>query len=72
MFKFRVLSATVACFVIAAAAGRIHASGHERTLVVTMTNDQDSNQIKIYDAESHARAHFPDRSGTTGSRHALI
>jgi len=23
-------------------------------LVVTMTNDQDSNEIKIYDAESHA------------------
>ena len=25
-----------------------------RTLVVTMTNDQDANQIKVYDAESHA------------------
>ena len=54
MFKFRVLSATVACFAIAAATAGIHASGHGRTLVVTMTNDQDSNQIKIYDAESHA------------------
>src|SRR5262245_24934797 len=54
MFRFRVLSATVACFAIAAATAGIHGRGHGRTLVVTMTNDQDSNQIKIYDAESHA------------------
>jgi DNA-binding beta-propeller fold protein YncE len=49
-----VLWATVACFAVAAATTGIHASGHGRTLVVTMTNDQDSNQIKVYDAESHA------------------
>lgn len=54
MSRFRVLSATVACFAIAAATTGIHASGHRRTLVVTMTNDQDANQIKVYDAESHA------------------
>lgn len=55
MSRLRVLSATVACLAIAATtAGRIHASGHGRTLVVTMTNDQNANQIKVYDAESHA------------------
>jgi anti-sigma-K factor RskA len=54
MFKFRVLSAVVACFAIAAATTGIHASGHGRTLVVTMTNDQNANQIRVYDAESHA------------------
>jgi DNA-binding beta-propeller fold protein YncE len=54
MFRFRVSSAAVACFAIAAATTGIHASGHGRTLVVTMTNDQHANQIKVYDAASHA------------------
>jgi hypothetical protein len=44
----------VACLVTAAEATRIHASGHDRTLVVTMTNDPSINQIKVYDADSHA------------------
>jgi hypothetical protein len=59
MLRFRVLSAT-ACVAIAVATTAaavattgIHAAGHERTLVVTMTYDQDSNQLKVYDAESH-------------------
>jgi len=39
---------------VAAATTGIHASSHGRTLVVTMTNDQTSNQIEVYDAESHA------------------
>src|SRR5262245_23476910 len=54
MFRCKVLSAAVACFAIAAATTGIYAGGHGRTLVVTMTNDQDSNQIKVYDGESHA------------------
>lgn len=54
MSRFRVLSAAVFCVAIAAATTGIHASGHERTLVITMTNDQNANQIKVYDAESHA------------------
>lgn len=53
MSRLRVLSATVGCLAIAAATTGLHASGHERTLVVTMTNDQNSNQINVYDAESH-------------------
>lgn len=52
--KIRVLSAVLACLAIAAATAGVHASGHARTLVVTMTNDQNANQIKVYDAESHA------------------
>jgi hypothetical protein len=43
----------IACFAIAAATDGIRASGHGRTLVVTMTNDQNANQIKVYDAASH-------------------
>jgi len=54
MFRCRVLNAAAACVAIAAATTGIHASGHGRTLVVTMTNDQNANQIKVYDAESHA------------------
>ncbi len=54
MFRVRVLSAVLACVAIAAATTGIHASDRARTLVVTMTNDQQANQIKVYDAESHA------------------
>src|SRR5262245_18128556 len=52
MFRLKVVGAAVVCFALAAGAARIHASGHERTLVVTMTNDPAANQIKVYDADS--------------------
>src|SRR5262249_18793593 len=52
MFRLKTLGAAVACFALAAGAARIHASGHDRTLVVTMTNDPDTNQIKVYDADT--------------------
>ena len=54
MLRLRVLSAALASLAIAAVTAGIHASGHGRTLVVTMTNDQNANEIKVYDAESHA------------------
>jgi hypothetical protein len=54
MSRLKVLCPIVACLVAAAGATRIHASGHDRTLVVTMTNDPNTNQIKVYDADSHA------------------
>jgi hypothetical protein len=44
--------AAIACVALATSGVQIHASGHERTLVVTMTNDQEANQIKVYDADS--------------------
>ena len=43
-----------ACVAVAAGAIGVRASGHERTLVVTMTNDVEHNQIQVYDADSHA------------------
>ena len=54
MLRLKVLCAivAVACVGVVAATTAIHASGHRRTLVVTMTNDPDGNQIKVYDAES--------------------
>ena len=54
MMKFKVLSAVLASLAIGAVTAGVHASGQRRTLVVTMTNDENSNQIKVYDAESHA------------------
>jgi hypothetical protein len=54
MSRLKVMCTIVACLVTAAEATRIHASGHDRTLVVTMTNDPSINQIKVYDADSHA------------------
>ena len=54
MFKRNVLGVIVGCLAFAAGSGGIYASGtHGRTLVVTMTNDADANQIKVYDAQSH-------------------
>jgi hypothetical protein len=32
----------------------VDATEHARTLIVTMTNDPDTNQIQVYDADSHA------------------
>jgi len=54
MSRLKILCAAVVCLVAAAGVTRIHAGGHDRTLVVTMTNDPDRNQIKVYDADSHA------------------
>jgi DNA-binding beta-propeller fold protein YncE len=54
MSRLKIVYTALACLIVAAGTTRIHASGHERTLVVTMTNDADSNQIKVYDADSHA------------------
>jgi hypothetical protein len=53
MSRLKIMCAAVVCLVAAAGATRIHASAPERTLVVTMTNDPDANQIKVYDADSH-------------------
>jgi hypothetical protein len=43
----------IACLAIAAGATGISASGHGRTLVVTMSNDPNANELKVYDAASH-------------------
>jgi hypothetical protein len=52
MFRLKIIGVTVACFALAAGTVQIHASGNDRMLVVTMTNDPETNQIKVYDAES--------------------
>lgn len=54
MFRWRVLCAAVASLAIVATTAAIHASGPRRTLVVTMTNDPVSNEIRVYDAATHA------------------
>jgi hypothetical protein len=52
MSRLKLVGASVVCFALAAGAARIQASGHDRTLVVTMTNDPETNEIKVYDADS--------------------
>src|SRR5215471_4020900 len=54
MFRLRPVYTAVACIAILAGAARLHASGDARTLVITMTNDTETNQIKVYDADTHA------------------
>ena len=53
MFRRNALGVIVAVLAFSAGGAGIHASGNGRTLVVTMTNDPNANQIRVYDAESH-------------------
>src|SRR5262249_40510595 len=53
MSRLMRLCAAVVCVIVAAATAA-GAEDRNRTLVVTMTNDSDANQIKVYDAETHA------------------
>lgn len=53
MSRRNVLSAIIAFLAFAAGGAGIHASGgHGRTLIVTMTNDPNANQLRVYDAQS--------------------
>ena len=52
MSRLKTWSATVACLAVAVGGAGIHASSDRRTLVVTMTNDANANQIKVYDADT--------------------
>lgn len=54
MCRRNLLGVMAACLALAAGSSGIQASGaHGRTLVVTMTNDPNANEIRVYDAESH-------------------
>jgi DNA-binding beta-propeller fold protein YncE len=54
MFRVAVLSTAVVCLALSAGATRLDASANGRALVITMTNAPDSNEIKVYDADSQA------------------
>jgi hypothetical protein len=54
MLKVRFLQIATICLALASGATALHANDNRRTLVVTMTNNPDANQIKVYDADSHA------------------
>ena len=55
MCRRNVLGVIVACVAFSAGGAGIRASGDEgRALVVTMTNDPNANQLRVYDARSHA------------------
>jgi hypothetical protein len=68
MFRKHVLGVIVAGVVFAAGGMGIRAAGgHERTLVVTMTNDPNANHIKVYDAESHVLVQTLSTHGKGGA-----
>jgi DNA-binding beta-propeller fold protein YncE len=67
MSKLKIACVAAACLMVLNSAARIQASGHERTLVVTMTNDPDANQIKVYDAASHALVQTLSTRGKGGA-----
>ena len=52
MSRLKLLCTATALIAFVAGAGQIHADGRGRTLIVTMTNDPESNQITVYDADS--------------------
>ena len=52
MNRLTTLGAAAVCLAVAAGGVGIRANGHDRTLVVTMTNDVNANQLLVYDAES--------------------
>jgi hypothetical protein len=66
MKRLTTLGAATIALAVAAASG-IGASGHERTLVVTMTNDVNTNQIQVYDADSHALVQTLSARGKGGA-----
>jgi hypothetical protein len=52
MYKFAKLSIPAAVLALAAGSSTAQAQPHSRTLVVTMTNDATSNEIKVFDADT--------------------
>ena len=54
MNRLIALGVAATCLAVGAGAVGLRASGRERTLAVTMTNDVQNNQIQVYDAETHA------------------
>ena len=68
MFRRNVLGVIVACLALAAGGTGLRAAGgHERTLVVTMTNDPNANQLKVYDAQSHVLLQTLSTHGQVGA-----
>jgi hypothetical protein len=50
MFRLSVVFAAAGCLALGAGAASAQVAGDGRTLVVTMTNDAEANQINVYDA----------------------
>ena len=65
--KAIVFCTTVVCVAFAAGGTGILASSHGRTLVVTMTNDPNSNQITVYDAATGALLQTLSTEGRGGA-----
>ena len=67
MFRVASVCTAVVCLALGAGAARIHASGSDRALVVTMTNNPDANEIRVYDAATQALVQTLSTNGRGGA-----
>jgi hypothetical protein len=68
MSRRNVLGVLAAIVAVAAGGAGIDASGgHGRTLVVTMTNDPNANELRVYDAQSHVLLQTLSTQGKGGA-----
>ncbi|HTK30237.1 MAG TPA: hypothetical protein VL309_11815 [Vicinamibacterales bacterium] len=67
MSRLKVMCTVVACLAVAAGVARIHAGTRDRTLVVTMTNDPNANEIRVYDADTQALLQTLSTQGQGGA-----
>jgi hypothetical protein len=67
MSNTQLLHTAAAGLVIAASVQLLHASSPRPTLVVTMTNDPDANQIRVYDAATHVLLQSLPTNGKGGA-----
>lgn len=63
----RMIWATAACLTLTAAIANAETERHDRTLVITMTNDAEANQIQVYDAETRALVQTLSTHGRGGA-----
>jgi hypothetical protein len=66
MLKFVTVSSAI-LLLSAAGAANIQADTHDRTLAVVMTNDPNTNQIKVYDAETGSLLQTLSTNGKGGA-----
>jgi hypothetical protein len=67
MPRLTALCGVAAALVLATSAVNVHAENRGRTLAVTMTNDQVANEIKVYDAATHALLQTLSTHGSGGA-----
>jgi hypothetical protein len=67
MFRLIAVCTVGTLLVFGAGGSNVHANDRGRTFVVTMTNDPSANQIKVYDAQTHALLQTLSTNGKGGA-----